>query len=217
MDFAIARRNMVESQLRTNKVTDEDLLSAMRELPRELFVPAQNRSLAYIDEDIPVINSRFMMEPMVLARLFQTLQVQQQDSVLVVGSGTGYSAAVASRLAASVFALESDATLLSQANQILTDMAIDNVVAVDGALSEGYASQAPYNVILVDGAVETLPQALLDQLAEGGRLAAVVIDEEGIGRAMLYWKQRGIISHRPLFDANVKLLPGFEKKKGFVF
>lgn len=217
MDFAIARRNMVESQLRTNKVTDEDLLSAMRELPRELFVPAQNRSLAYIDEDIPVINSRFMMEPMVLARLFQTLQVQQQDSVLVVGSGSGYSAAVASKLAASVFALENDATLLSQANQILTDMAIDNVVVVEGALSEGYASQAPYNVILVDGAVETLPQTLLDQLAEGGRLAAVVIDEEGIGRAMRYWKQRGIISHRPLFDANVKLLPGFEKKKGFVF
>lgn len=217
MDFAVARRNMVESQLRTNKITDENLLSAMRDVPRELFVPAQRRDLAYIDEDILVTNDRYMMEPMVLGRLLQNLQIQDSDSVLVVGSGTGYSAAVASEVAASVFALESDATLSSLANQTLTDMAMDNVVVVDGTLTEGYPSQSPYNVILVDGAVEELPAALLEQLAEGGRLATVVIDEERIGRAMLYWKQRGVVSHRPLFDANVKLLPGFEKSKGFVF
>lgn len=217
MDFAVARRNMVESQLRTNKVTDEELLSAMRDIPRELFVPAQRRDLAYIDEDILVANGRYMMEPMVLARLLQGLQVQSSDAVLVVGAGTGYSAAIAGRLAASVFALENDATLSTLASQTLTDMAMDNVVVVDGDLVDGYPSQAPYNVIIVDGSIEQLPDTILDQLAEGGRLGAILVGDDGIGRATIYWKQRGIISHRSLFDANVQILPGFKKTPGFVF
>lgn len=217
MDFAVARRNMVECQLRTNKITDARLLSAMQDLPREEFVPAAVKTLAYIDEDVQIAEGRFIMEPMVVARIVQEAKVQAADSVLVVGAGSGYLAAVAGKMAASVFALEEDADLAQQATGILTGMAMDNVVVVEGAAAAGVADQAPFNVILFDGAVDEVPAALFDQLAEGGRLVSVIQQSERIGVATYFEKRNGVVSRRAVFDANVQPLPGFQKEKAFVF
>ncbi|MTI08394.1 protein-L-isoaspartate O-methyltransferase family protein [Curvivirga aplysinae] len=217
MDYAAARFNMVEGQLRTNKITDEGVLEAMRGLPREEFVPTQNRHLAYIDEDLEIANDRFLMEPMIAARLIQLTQIQEKDTVLVVGAG--YMAAVAGCMAETVFAVESDKELAESTGKTLTDLAMDNVVVLDGALTDGLAKQGPYNVILFDGSVEEVPAEILAQLAEGGRLAVVLADSasETNGIAHLYVKANGVASSKAIFDANVQPLPGFAKEKGFVF
>ena len=217
MDYAAARFNMVEGQLRTNKITDEGVLDAMRGLPREEFVPTQNRHLAYIDEDLEIANDRFLMEPMIAARLVQISQVQEKDTVLVIGAG--YMAAVAGCLAGTVFAVESNKELAETTGKTLTDLAMDNVVVLDGSLNDGLAKQGPYNVILFDGSVEQVPTEIVDQLAEGGRLA-VVLAEAGAdktGVAHLFVKLNGVVSSKSIFDANVQPLPGFAKEKGFIF
>ena len=216
MDFALARQNMVECQLRTNKVTDEQVLDAMRDLPREVFVPSAKSTLAYIDEDVQLSGDRYMMEPMALARMLQAVQVNKDESVLVVGAATGYMAAVAGKLGGPVFALESNSDLAAEASKALTDFALDNVIVVEGDLEKGCPDQAPFDVILFQGSVEVVPDEILAQLNEGGRLAAVRV-ENGLGRAVLYWKQNGALSDRELFDANVKPLPGFVRPKGFKF
>ncbi len=217
MDFETARRNMVESQIRTNKVTDPDVLAAMGELPRELFVPKEKRPFAYIDEDIEIARGRFLIEPAVLARLIQQAVIARGDVALVVGCGTGYAAAVVARLCDAVFALESDSELAGEAARLLSELSLDNVVVVEGPLEQGWSDQAPYDVILIDGAVGEVPETLFEQLAEGGRLLTVVRPETGMGRAVLYGRRRGAISRRELFDAAVPLLPEFRSKAGFVF
>ena len=216
MDYAVARQNMVEGQLRTNKVTDEGVLNAMRDLPRENFLPSQNRYLAYMDEDVAIANDRFLMEPMIVARLTQAVQIQENDTVLVIG--VGYLAAIAGRMAKTVFAIESDKELAESAGKTLTDLAMDNVVVLDGALNNGCSAQGPFNVILFDGSVEEVPEAILSQLADGGRLAAVIESTEGsTGDARLFVKSGSAVSDKSLFDANIQPLPGFAKEKGFVF
>ena len=216
MDFAAARTNMVEAQLRTNKVTDEGVLDAMRTLPREDFVPAQSRHLAYIDEDVALGNNRFLMEPMIVARLVQAAQLQEGDSVLVVGAG--YMAAVAGKISTSVFAIEEDKDLSASTSKTLTDLAMDHVVVLDGDLTKGCADQGPYTVILFDGSIEEVPAAIADQLVEGGRMAAVISKDDGkTGDARIFVKNAGHLSYRSLFDANIQPLPGFAKEKGFVF
>ncbi len=184
MDYASARRNMVESQLRPNKVTDPALLDALAAVPRELFVPEPLRSVAYVDEDIPLGRGRFLMEPMILGRLLELAAVRSSDVALVVGAGLGYSAAVLARIAGRVVALEGDRELAQQAAQMLQNLGVSNVALVEGPLAEGAPRQAPFNVILFDGAVDRVPPAILDQLPEGGRLV-VVIRTAGIGRATL--------------------------------
>lgn len=214
--FATARHNMVESQIRTNKVTDPALIGAFGELPRERFVPEGLRSVAYVDEDLELTRGRFLMEPMVLARLLQLAAPKPEDIALDVGCGSGYASAVLARLCSAVVALESDRGLLARANALFDELQINNVVVVEGALTEGYPRQAPYNVILVDGAVERIPQALFDQLAEGGRLVTVQRDG-GVGRGTLFLKSEGVVSHRPIFDAATPVLPGFRAEPHFVF
>ena len=217
MDFATARRNMVESQLRTTRVTDRRVLDAFGRIPREVFVPKARRSLAYVDEDLSLDNGRWLMEPVPLGRMIQEAAVGPGDNVLVVGAATGYAAAVLGDLANAVFALESDATLAKQAADTTTELALDNVVVVEGPLSAGWPKEGPYDVILIDGSVEEVPQTLLDQLGDHGRLIAVVVGDDGVGRATLYGKRAGVVSHRVLFDANIQPLPGFERPKSFVF
>lgn len=218
-DYALARRNMVDSQIRTNKVVDPAVLDAFGTVPRERFVDAHYRGVAYLDEDLPLGDGRYLIEPMVLARLIQTLAVGGDDVVLDVGCGTGYSTAILARLVGTVVALECDARLAREANALLTELSVDNAVVVEGRLEDGYLRQGPYNAILIGGAVTDMPAALSDQLAEGGRMAAVV-DRTGIpgpGRAMLFLKTGGVVSGRPLFDAATPHLPGFQKEAGFVF
>lgn len=217
VDFAAARLNMVESQLRTNKVTDLRLLAAFETVPRELFVPEPLRGIAYIDEDVALGGGRFVMEPRVLARLLQAAQPGPEDVALDLGCGSGYATAILSRLVATVVALEDDAALAAAANRTLEKLEIDNAVVVEGRLTEGYPKQAPYNVILLGGAVAEVPAAIADQLAEGGRLVAVVDAGPGLGRATLMRRDGGVISSRILYDAALPVLPGFEAEPGFVF
>lgn len=217
MDYAAARLNMVESQVRPNRVTDPRIVMAMLELPRENFVPKPLRGIAYVDEDIHIGDGRYLMEPMVLARLLQAAEITLNDVVLEIGTATGYGAAVMSRLASTVVALESDAAMAKAASTRLTDLGIDNVAVVEGTLAQGYPKQAPYNVIVLSGGVEHIPSVITDQLAEGGRLVAVVVPPGQPGRATLASRIGGSVSTRVIFDASCPLLPGFTRDAGFVF
>jgi len=216
MDYAVARQHMVDSQIRTNKVTDERLIEAIRALPRERFVPEPIRARSYVDDDVPLGNGRYLMEPMVTARLIQVADVKAEDMVLVVGAGTGYAAALLAQLAHTVVALESEPAFAQYAAAAFGDLSIDNAVVIEGALNAGCAKHAPYNVIYIDGAVEQVPSALTGQLADGGRMVGVLLDR-GVGRATLWIKTGSAVSHRVLFDANVPTLPGFAAPTGFVF
>ncbi|KPF86005.1 protein-L-isoaspartate O-methyltransferase [alpha proteobacterium AAP38] len=216
-EYSAARLNMVEGQIRPNKVTDQRVVDAFLAVPRDQFVPEGLRGVAYVDKSIPVTRSRYLLEPMVLARLLNDAKIESTDIVLDVGTGTGYSAAVIGRLAATVVALESDSELAAFANQAMQTQGVDNAAVMHGPLNAGWAKQAPYNVIIVQGAVAAVPPALLDQLAEGGRLLAVVLPESGQGVARLYLKTGGQVSSRILFDASAALLPGFEAKADFQF
>ena len=216
-DYAVARFNMVEGQLKPNKVTNPALLDAMLSVPRDRFVPKAMRGIAHVDEDIPLGGGRFLMEPMILARLIETVDVRDNDIALVVGCGTGYAAAVMARLANTVVALESDRDLAQTATETLAHLGVDNAVVVEGPLAEGYPKQAPYQVIVFDGAVAEMPAAIGEQLADGGRMAAVLAPRGGMGKAALFQRIGSVVSHRPVFDAAVQLLPGCEPKPTFRF
>lgn len=217
-DFALARRNMVEGQLRPNRVTNTALLAVLGELPRERFLPDAVRSVAYADEDVPLGGGRYLMEPMVLARLVQTLQPQPEDKALVVGAGRGYGAALMARLAQAVTALESDPVLAATGEQTAKDLGLAGIRWITGKLEQGVPSSAPYDVILIEGAVRQVPQALFDQLAEGGRLAVTVAGATGaMGVAQIFVKDGGVTSGRPLFEAGTPLLPGFASPPRFTF
>ncbi len=223
--YDAARANMVENQVRPNKVTDDRVLKAMAAVPRERFVPEKFTGVAYVDEDIAVSAGRYLMEPMVLARLLQAASIEPGDVVLDIGCATGYSTAVLARLAETVVALESDPDLAETATALMVELDADNTAVVTGELAEGYAKQAPYDVIVLEGAVEEVPQSLSDQLIEGGRLVAVVTggkrsDHRGghrVGRATLMRRLHGALSSSILFDGSVPPLPGFDIKRGFVF
>ena len=217
-DFALARRNMVDGQLRPNRVTNTALLAAVSELPRERFLPEALRSVAYADDDVPLGNGRFLMEPMVLARLIQALQPQPEEKALVVASGRGYGAALLCRLVKSVVAVESDAVLAGSAEQTIKDLGIVNIRQAVGKLETGAPAEAPYDAILIEGAVREIPRALLDQLAEGGRLTTITAAPAGVlGAAQLIVKDGGVTSGRPLFDAGTPALPGFAPPPRFAF
>jgi protein-L-isoaspartate(D-aspartate) O-methyltransferase len=216
-DFDMARRNMVDNQLRTNKVTDARVIAAMLAVPREKFVPEHLRGVAYVDEDVALGGDRWLMEPMVLARMLQAAEIGPNDVVLDIGAGTGYGAAVCSRLGATVVALESDPAMLAQSQRILSELGADNVVTVEGPLKEGYPQQAPYDVIVVSGAVEAIPDGILRQLAPNGRLVAVVAEHGRAPSARLARNCAGRIGFMTICDASVPCLPGFEIEPGFVF
>jgi protein-L-isoaspartate(D-aspartate) O-methyltransferase len=221
-DFASARRNMVDSQIRPNAVTDRRIIAALLEIPREQFVPAGRRALAYIDEDLPISEvraggaARYLMEPMAFARLVQLAGIRSDDVVLDIGCAPGYSTAVLAHIADSVVGLESDPELAETAEAALVELGVANAAIVTGPLPDGYASQAPYDVIVLEGAVETIPDALFAQLRDGGRLVAVVQDGP-VGKAMLYRSFGGHVSSRMAFNVSVRMLPGFERPPAFAF
>lgn len=217
MDFAKARRNMVESQLRTNKVVDPAVVGAMAAVPREKFVPDSMAAVAYVDEDLPLGDGRFLMEPMVLGRMLQEACPNAEDAVLLIGCGSGYSAAVLAKLCSAVFALESDSAVATKATALLSSLGADNVVVVEGPLAKGWADEAPYSLILFNGSVGEVPEAIVEQLGEGGRIVAVIADDQGLGRATLIGRRGGVLFRRTLFDANTPVLPDFIKSAGFVF
>ena len=220
-DLTAARLNMIESQVRPNGITDRRIIAAMEGVPRELFVPESRRAGAYVDEDVPLdpadaaSGPRALIEAMAFARMLQHATIRPSDKLLLVGAGTGYGAAVASELAASVVALECDTGLAGEARKNLA--AVANVKVVEGALANGVAAEQPFDVIVAEGRVEEVPQALLDQLADGGRLLAVVGEAE-MAQACVYTKSGSAVAVRQVFDASVAALPGLKKKKpAFVF
>jgi len=216
MDFGAARRNMIDSQLRTNRIVDEGLLAVMADVPRERFVPEKLQGIAYVDEDLAIGGGRYIMEPLVLAAMIQGAVIRPADVVLDIASGTGYAAAVLARLAGTVFVQENDATLAARAGELYSEMAPDNVVPVECPLAEGCAEHAPFDVILIEGAVERIPDAILDQLGVGGRLVAVVL-ENGIGRITVVRNSDGHFSQRAIRDANTPPLTAFRRPSEFVF
>jgi protein-L-isoaspartate(D-aspartate) O-methyltransferase len=215
--FEVARTHMLESQLRPNKVTDDRVLNAFASVRRELFVPEHLRPVAYIDEDLPLGGGRYLMEPMVAARLLQAAVIARTDAALIVGAGTGYEAALAAMLARNVLALEEDHELARRARAALVEHAIASVSVVEGPLHEGYRPRAPYDVIVFGGAVAGTPPEINAQLAEGGRLLAVVKRGNGVGRATLATRTGGMLAQRVIFDAPAPFLPGFAPKPAFEF
>jgi protein-L-isoaspartate(D-aspartate) O-methyltransferase len=216
-EFGAARAHMIESQLQPNKVIDARVLGAFAGIRRELFVPEHLRVVAYIDEDLPLGGGRYLMEPMVVARLLQAAMIERTDTVLIIGAGTGYEAALAAMLARSVVALEEQPELARRARAALVDHSIASVSVVEGSLPQGYRPRAPYDVVLLCGAVVELPSEIDSQLAEGGRLLAIVKSASGIGRATLRTRTGGVVAQRVLFDAATPLLPSFLPKPAFVF
>jgi protein-L-isoaspartate(D-aspartate) O-methyltransferase len=217
MDYAAARRTMVENQIRTNRVTDPLILAAMAELPREAFVPEALKGVAYVDEDIPLGGGRFLMEPLVTALLLQTAEIDADDVVLDVGCGPGYASAIMARVASVVVGLECDPVLAETARRLMSELSLETVAVVERPLTEGYPRQAPFDVIVFGGAISAPPDALVAQLADGGRMMAVVLDADGIGRGTLFVKIGGGLSRRVVFDAATPLLPGFAPQPSFEF
>lgn len=216
MDFALARHNMVEGQIRTNKVTDPLVVEVLDVLERESFLPAALKKLAYIDEDLIVGAGRILMEPMVMARLMQFAAIEDTDVALVVGAATGYEAVAISKIASAVVAVESNPELQRLAAENMATQGADTVSLVKGDLAKGNPDHGPYDVIFINGAVAELPSSLTDQLAEGGRLVYIKAGA-GTGKAMLVSKVQGVVSQTELFDANVPALPEFAAKAHFSF
>ena len=208
-----ARLHMIDSQIRPNDVTDPQILAAIGAVARENFVPRQSRAIAYADVPVEVAPGRFLLEPRCFAKLLQLAAIRPEDRILDVGCATGSSAAVLARLGGKVIALEQDADLLRIASEGLS---ATGVVLVQGGLIEGAKMEGPFDVIVVEGAIEQTPDTLLSQLAEGGRLVTVM-QENGQSRAVIFLKEHGGIGKRAAFDAAAPLLAGFKKAMGFVF
>lgn len=231
-EFAEARLNMIDRQLRPNKVSAQPVIDAFSGVERELFVPSSMKRSAYLDTSLPLGRGRGLIDPTSLGRLIQAAEIGPNDHVLVVGANRGYEVALVALLACDVVGLESDHELATAAKQTLSTIRFADgvsVTVVEGALAEGVPAQAPFDVILVVGAIATDPKGLLGQLAEGGRLVAVIGDAGGglqpisatgagaLGAAILYRNGGGTISKHPLFEASVPALPGFAASQKFTF
>jgi protein-L-isoaspartate(D-aspartate) O-methyltransferase len=208
-DFSLARRAMVDNQLRPEGVTDRGVLAAMAAVERERFVPEATRALAYFDRPLKVGDQRAMMPPAALGRLLSELAPQPGERALIVGSGTGYSAALLREIGVDAVALESDEALAAAAGEAGIDTQI-------GELAKGWAKGAPYDFILIDGAVEEVPAALVKQMRDGGRLAGAIVDR-GVTRLVVGRVSAGALGLRSLADAEVDILPGFERPRVFTF
>jgi protein-L-isoaspartate(D-aspartate) O-methyltransferase len=219
-DFSIARQKMVDGQVRPSDVTDIRIIEAMLAIPRETFVPAAQRPLAYLDLDIDVSESgrdkRFLLRPAVTAKMLQAAEIKETDDVLIVGCATGYLAALASRLARRVTATECDPALAAKATAALAAASLANVTVKPAAVADGDSASAPFDVILLNGAAEVAPENLYRQLKEGGRLVGIFA-VVGPQRAMVVTGSHGDFGYRTLFDTAIPVLPGLERPAAFVF
>lgn len=217
--FSTARQKMVDGQVRTNDVTDRRVLDAMLSIPREAFVPTSRQALAYLDLDLDVSEGaakRFLIKPALTGKLLQAAEIAEGHNVLVVGCATGYLAALAARLARQVTATECVSTLAANAKETFGSLGLANVTCKATSCPEGEPSAAPYDVIVLNGAAEVMPEALLGQLREGGRLVGVSAESRP-PRAVLVTRTHGEFGHRALFDAAAPVLPGLERAAAFVF
>lgn len=215
--FDEMRQAMIDCQLRTTGVDDPRVVEAFAAVPRERFVPSNRALLAYLDEDQPIAPGRCIMEPMAFGQLLMGARFKPSERVLVVGAGTGYPAAVIARLAGTVVALEQDPALAAQARGNLEALAVGNATVVEGPLAAGWPEGAPYDAIYFDGAIEIVPESLLAQLKDGGRIIGVIIDETGVQRAATGLVTGGSFGTVAFTDVSVARLPGFERPKQFRF
>lgn len=216
-DAALQRKNMVESQVRPSDVTDRRITAAMTAVPREAFVPERLAKFAYSDETLTIGPGRVMLSPSTLARLVQLAGINAGDKVLVIGGYCGYAATIAAQIAAKVIALLPDEATATELSHACVSLGIANVSPVSGSLAGGWQATAPYDVIVIEGGVESVPEQISSQLAEGGRLVAIEI-KRGLGHAFLLHKSAHLLARRDDFQAAAPLLPGFEAPKpAFVF
>jgi protein-L-isoaspartate(D-aspartate) O-methyltransferase len=215
MDYQAARSFMVEGQLRPTKVTDRRILAAMRQLPREHFVPPAQAELAYIDGDVRLSADRFLTRPLVLARLLQLAAPRAGEAALVVGAGSGYGAAVLAHCGVQVTALEEEESLLALARTALRGVA--GVTLVEGKLAEGWAQSAPYDLIVIEGTVRAIPERIGRQVAQHGRLVTVLAPSAGRSAAVLAEPTTGGLAERPMFDAVAPVLPSLWPAPSFAF
>ena len=216
LDMAKARVLMVEAQLRTNDVTDARVLEVMSRLPRERFVPENKRHLAYSDACVPLGGDRYLMDPRCFGKLMQLAELSEGDRVLDVACGLGYSTAALASVAHEVIGLEEDESLAAEATRAMREYGAGRAKIVRGALVDGYPAGGPYDVIFFNGSVQAVPQAIVSQLRDGGRLVAIFIDGP-VGKAHFCVQKGGALSHRVAFDATVPLLQRFERSRSFVF
>lgn len=217
MDFANLRRVMVDSQVRVNDVTAPDVVGAFSNVPREVFVPKGMRACAYAELEIETSDNRAMWLPRDLGKMLRALEPQASDVSLVIGAGAGYGAALLGYVTDAVIALEDDEALVDAMSERFAEIGMDEAVAVQGELAKGLADQGPFDVIFVAGMVETVPQAWLDQLSEGGRLGVVVATGRSVGAARVYKRAGDTFAYREAFECCPPVLPGFEQKTEFVF
>jgi protein-L-isoaspartate(D-aspartate) O-methyltransferase len=218
--FSTARQHMVDGQVRPSDVTDLKIIDAMLEVPREAFVPQSQRALAYLDLDLDVGEvasaKRFLIKSVVMAKMLQAAEIMATDKVLVAGCATGYTASVVARLAGQVIATESDPAQAAKTRDVLAELGLGNVTFQAAAAAEGFPGNAPYDVIVLDGATEIVPERLYAQLGDGGRLVGVFAITRP-PRAMMVTRSHGDFGNRALFDATAPVLPGLERLPAFVF
>ncbi len=219
MDYTRLRQQFVDNQIRPSEITNRELVQAILAVPREIFVEPAEQPFAYSDLELPMSSAapdRRMIDPVQLARLLQALSIGREAKVMVIGCGTGYSAALLARIAGSVVAIEEHEQLAAAAQENLRSIGAANVKVVRSKLADGYPDEAPYDAIVMDGAVEFVPEGVLAQLAPAGQLV-VIERQERISRAMLYERLRAGASKWPLFEAWATSLPGFARRREFVF
>ncbi len=215
-DYAQRRTTMVDTQVRPSDVTKFPIIDAMLTVPRELFVPADKRELAYVGEHVPLDDGRVMLDPRTLAKMLEAANIENDELVLDIGAGNGYSSALAAHMADAVIAVEDTPERVEEAERALSEAGVDNVAVVEGALSDGAAKHGPYDVILVQGGVQTVPEGLTAQMKEGGRLVAIFLDG-ALGQVKIGHMTDGRVSWRFVFNASAPVLPGFEQETEFAF
>jgi len=221
LNYKVARQNMVENQIRPNRVTDDRVINAMASIPRERFVPERVEDVAYGDKAICIGADRYLMAPLLCAQLLQEAKISTNDIVLNIGCGLGYSAAVLALISKAVVGIEVNPMLAKKASSIMVELGIDNVLIVEKKLLDGYLKQAPYDVIIFDGAIEEVPKKIIDQIADRGRLVSVISDsrksEGSMGKGVVQTKFGDLISRVEVFDAYTPPLSDFKRAKSFEF
>ena len=215
-DYKTARTAMVDCQIRPSDVTKYPIIEALLKTPREVYVPSTKRPIAYAGEHIELGNGRMLLDARTFAKMLDAVNVQPDELVLDIGGGYGYSAAILAQMAEAVVSVENDAEMAKIASDTLSDQSVDNAYVTTGELTKGNAKNGPYDVIIIEGSVEIIPNALVDQLKDGGRICAI-FNEKGHGECRIGYKTHGNLSWNAVFNASAPLINGFETKKEFKF
>lgn len=207
--FEIARTNMVKSQILPNNITNSAFIDVIMEIPRHIFIPENKQGVSYIDSSLPVGDGRYILPPMVFAKMIEALNIKGDESVLDIACGTGYSSAVIANLCKKVVAVESSTDLASKAHLNLNKLGVENVIIISNSLARGHEEGAPYNIILINGAVKEVPAKLFDQLADNGKLITIISKTPNSGSIVIYSKVSGVTSSREVFDVNLSIIEDF--------